>query len=126
MGGLVGFGTLLVGVGTIATVIVAFIALRNKDAKDANRIAAAAVEQSERQNDLEVMEATIATLRANLADAQQETNALRSDLAAARKETQSLHDETTTALANVAVLSDHIHQHVPTGIPFPRLRSVQS
>lgn len=124
MGGLLGLGTLLVGVGTIATVIIGIIALLNKDAKAANRIAAAAVDQSTRENDLEVMKETIDTLRVNLAEAQVEATALRADLVEARRETQNLRDETTAALANVSVLTDHIHEHVPSSIPFPRLRRV--
>jgi chromosome segregation ATPase len=117
-------GTLLVGIGTIAGAIFMFVGPR--DRRDANRIAQAAVDQSERQTDLDVMTETIDTLRANLGDAQDQVTMLRGDLAKARQETRQLRDETTTALANVAVLSDHIRQHVPTGIPFPRLRSVGS
>lgn len=114
-------GTLLVGIGTIGTVVVMIFSPRTKDA---NRIAAAAVQQTERQNDLDVMETTITTLRSNLADAQIETNQLRSDLREARTETQKLRNETTTALANVAVLSEHIRRHVPETVPFPHLRTV--
>lgn len=115
-------GTLLVGVGTILAAILVFIGPR--DRKDANKIAKAAVEQSERQTDLDIMTETIETLRNNLTDAQAQVVTLRSDLSEARKETRKLQSEATTALANVAVLSDHIRQHVPSDIPFPRLRRV--
>lgn len=116
-------GTVLVGCGTVAAAVLMFIGPR--DRKDANKIAAAAVEQQKRDNDLDVMTETIETLRANLTDAQAQVTSLRSDLAEAREETQALRVEATTALANVAVLSDHIRQHVGHEIPFPALRSVR-
>jgi arginine deiminase len=70
------------------------------------------------------MESTISTLRTNLRDAQQEAETLKSDLKHARQEIRNLQAEATTALANVAILSDHVREYVDASIPFPRLRRV--
>lgn len=120
-------GALILACAALASVVVTFLMWRStrQGSEDANKISEEATKISERKADLDVMEMTIRTLRANLKDAQQETTTLRDDLKQARKETQTLKDETTTALANVAILSDHIREHVGSEIPFPRLRRVQ-
>lgn len=69
-----------------------------------------------------IMEGTIETLRTSLADATTETHQLKQSLAEARRDCGRLRAEINVALANVAVLSDHIRRHVPDDVPFPRLR----
>lgn len=119
-------GTLILACAALASVVVSFLMWRStrQGNEDANKISEEATRVSERKADLDIMEITIRTLRTNLHDAQQETDHLRDDLKRARKETQTLQEETTIALANVAILSDHIREHVSLDVPFPRLRRV--
>lgn len=119
--------TVALAIAALASAFVSYFMWRStrQGNQDANQIAAEATRISERQTDLDVMEATITTLRGNVEDARTETARLREDLSQARKETQALQEEVTVALANVAILSDHIREHVPRDIPFPRLRPVR-
>jgi len=98
-----------VGIG-IATSISAW-----RGRKDTNRI-------TDRINEFQILEGTVDVLRANLTDAQHEIDGLRVDLADARRDCRKLRDELNIALANVGILSDHIREHVPGSVPWPRLR----
>lgn len=119
------YTTLLIAFSSAVAVIVSVMVWRTqrKAGADANTIAGEANRIAQRQSDFEVMDATIENLRIDLKAAQDETKALRADLASARDETRRLTAETTTALANVSILSDFIREHVPEQ-PFPRLRRV--
>lgn len=119
------YSTILIAAAAVAAVAVSLMVWRSqrKAATDANTLSSEANRIAGRAADLDVMEATIETLRANLADAQAETTRLRADLASARVETRKLQAETTTALANCSILSDFIRDHAPE-VPFPRLRRV--
>lgn len=114
-------GQFLAGLAAIFVAVwgvVTFVSAR-RGKKDTNRI-------TERFNEFQIMEGTIDTLRTNLGEAQKETDRLRNDLASARIETGKLRDEINVALANVAILSDHIREHVPPDVPFPLLRRARN
>lgn len=113
-------GTILLAIAALASAVISYLMWRStrQGSKDANTIAAEATRISERQVDLDLLTETSNTLRDNLSDA-------RTEVVHLRKEVRSLREETTTALANVAILSEHIREHVPVEIPFPRLRRVQ-
>lgn len=119
-------GTVLLALAAVAAAVISFLMWRSskQGSQDANKIAEEATKISERKADLDLMETTIHTLRGNLHDAQQDAIHLRSDLNEARKEIRALQDETNIALANVAILSDHIREYVDNSIPFPKLRRV--
>jgi septal ring factor EnvC (AmiA/AmiB activator) len=117
--------TLLIAIAAVVAVVISVMVWRTqrKASTDANTIAGEATRIAQRQLDLDTREATIENLRIDLAAAQEETKKLRDDLASARTETRRLTAETTTALANVSILSDFIRDHAPE-VPFPRLRRV--
>lgn len=123
-----GFGLLLSGLAAVGAVVVAVVTIvvTRRGQKDTNTI-------TERFNEWQIMNDTVDTLRDNLADAQKEADRLRTDVSnardevtATRREMRKLRDELNVALANVGILSDHIRQHVPESVPWPRLRRVSN
>jgi uncharacterized membrane protein len=119
------YSTFLIAFASVFAVVVSVLVWRSqrKASTDANTIAGEANRIAQRQSDFEVMDATIENLRVDLQKAKDETAQLRADLASARTETRRLTAETTTALANVSILSDFIREHVPE-VQFPKLRRV--
>lgn len=97
-----------------------------RDAKTARKLTKEANATQAEEYNLQLMTSTIDTLRSNYADLQVESNQVKEDLVQARKDVDQLNAVATTALANVAILTEHIQRYVPEGIKFPNLRRVQS